>query len=535
MRSPLPSPRLTLALLMGTAAVGCAGADFATDDDDYEADATPTSAYPWEEQPTPAPDDLPDETADSYYRAAPAVTDRFVYVVNPDRDTVSKINATTQAVYTLDVGAHPTQVLVGASDPSRAVVLNEADATLSILETADDAIATVPIHPDTNYLALRADGRYAITTFNASVEGASVDINGVRSYSSISVVFTGDGAQAPTSTPLTVGLNPRGPIFISDTSQALVLCDDAVALVDLSPAPTARLIPLTDDPDEDIAVAEIKVSPDGRFAWVRTGVAQLLVIDLDAPSEESVSRLGLPGVPSDMELTSDRLILVDRAAGALRIYDPLDPTAEPQILPTPTNQLVGAVAVAPEVGKAVLYTTLTAADVAGTSAEDIPLNRFSVWDLTTDDIRVRELVKPVKGVSLNHNSGLPVAVFLHDGDAPSDQAAFNGKEAFSQYYFSDSLVVPAVLEAPPRAIADSPSGDYAYMILEETTHVVVVDYRSRQLAGVAIQSAPVFVGILTGTELGYVSQQHDLGRISFIDPESLTVSTITGFELNAQP
>lgn len=524
--------RIAWATLLGVGltAAGCGGASEASyDDDDYAFEPTPGEASPY-----PGGDDLPDEEADSFYRAAPAVTDHFVYVVNPDRDTLSKINADTRAVYTLPVGAHPTQVLVGGGDTRRAAVLNEADATLTLLDTVDDTRQTVPIHPDTNFMALRDDGLYAITHFSRSVEGASTDINGVRSYSSISVVFTGDGSETPTSTPLTVGLNPRSVTFVAASDQALVLCDEAVALVELSPEPTARLISLTDDPDEALEVDEIKVSPDGRYAYLRTGRAELLVVDLTRPGAE-VERLSLGGVPSDMELSGDRLILVDRANRQLMVYDPFDPFGEPEIIPTPANQLVGSVAVAPEVGKAILYTTLTEAQIAGTSAEGTPLNRFSVWDLDSGAIRVRELVKPVAGVSLNHNPDLPVAVFTHDGDAASDQSAFDRQEAFTQYFFEDGLTVPAVLEAPMRAIADSEDGRYAFMILEETLSVVVIDYQDRQMTGLHLQSEPAFVGLLTGSEMGWVSQRHELGRLSFVDPGALTLSTITGFELNAQP
>ena len=56
----------------------------------------------------------------------------------------------------------------------------------------------------TSFMALRDDGLYAITHFSRSVEGASTDINGVRSYSSISVVFTGDGSEIRVPMAVTV-------------------------------------------------------------------------------------------------------------------------------------------------------------------------------------------------------------------------------------------------------------------------------------------------------------------------------------------
>lgn len=518
--------------------LGCGASDAGvSSDDDYEGASTPTP-YPG------APDDgsgegdgLPEEEQDSYFRAPPAATNTYVFVVNPDRDTVSKVNATTQAVYTLPVGVNPTQVLTGENEISVAAVLNNVSHTISLIDVESDEVRSVPIHPDTNYMALRNDARYAVTWFNQAVAEANGQVDGVRSYSSISVVFTGESGADASSTPLTVGLNPRQVAFIADTDQALVLCEDTLALVELSPTPTTRLIRLTTDPDENLSVSEMKVTDNGHYAFLRlAGRSELVVVDLrEVDSDLAVSRLALPGVPTDMELSNDQLILVDRASKQLLVYAADAPEDEPEVVYTPENQVVGSIAIAPELGKAILYTTLTSEALVGSPEEGVPLNRFSVWTLGTSKIQLMELVKPVEAILLNHNAGLPVATILHDGTAPSDQEAFNGRDAFSHYYFSDDLVVPAVLEAPIKAVADSPEGTHAFMILEDTLNVVVANYRTRQLAGVTVQSTPAHVGILTGTDLGWVSQEHELGRISFIDPDDNAVTTITGFELNSQP
>ena len=524
-----------LAMTAGLWFSACGAADFGS------AEPTPTPAGE-DYYPTPEPGDegeptLPPEQEDAFYRAMPAASDAYVFVVNPERDTLSKINATTRAVYTLPVGLHPTQVEVGAKNSNKAVVLNEADASLSIVNVTDDSVQTVTIHPDTNYMALSSDGRYAITWFNAQVEGADTSVDGVRSYSSISVVDTGNGSQAPSSTPMSVALNPRAATFIPATNQALVLCDDAVAQVTLSPTPSYRLIPLTEDIDEDLAVAEMKVSADGHFAWVRLlNEADLLVIDLTSSDPlAAVSRIPLSAIASDMDLADKNLILVDRENRTLEIYDAEHPEDEPKLIATPSNQLVGSLVVSTELNKAILYTTLTAKDVQGTSEANTPLNRFSVWDLSNNQISLYELVKPVESVYLNRSSSGDVATFIHQGAADSDIPAFDNQDAFSNFYFSDGLVIPTRLENPMKALADAPNGRYEFMILEDNLNVVVIDYSSRQVSAIKVQSQPAFVGILTGSNVAYVSQEHELGRLSFIDASTAEVSTITGFELNSQP
>jgi hypothetical protein len=41
------------------------------------------------------------------------------------------------------------------------------------------------------------------------------------------------------------------------------------------------------------------------------------------------------------------------------------------------------------------------------------------------------------------------------------------------------------------------------------------------------------VGVLPGQSVAWASQAHELGRLSFYDPDSTTLDTITGFELNS--
>ena len=52
-----------------------------------------------------------------------------------------------------------------------------------------------------------------------------------------------------------------------------------------------------------------------------------------------------------------------------------------------------------------------------------------------------------------------------------------------------------------------------------------------------LPSLPVWLGVLPGTDTAYVSQDHDLGRISFYDAAADSgagaLDTITGFELNS--
>jgi hypothetical protein len=50
---------------------------------------------------------------------------------------------------------------------------------------------------------------------------------------------------------------------------------------------------------------------------------------------------------------------------------------------------------------------------------------------------------------------------------------------------------------------------------------------------VKLKSGAVHMDVLPDTRTIYVSQEHDLGRISFYDADQASLNTITGFELNS--
>jgi hypothetical protein len=75
-------------------------------------------------------------------------------------------------------------------------------------------------------------------------------------------------------------------------------------------------------------------------------------------------------------------------------------------------------------------------------------------------------------------------------------------------------------------------------IMENNRNVGVIDYATRLVDDLLVPSQPVHIGMMPleadpEDALGWISQEHELGRISFIEPYSLSVETVTGFELNS--
>jgi hypothetical protein len=69
--------------------------------------------------------------------------------------------------------------------------------------------------------------------------------------------------------------------------------------------------------------------------------------------------------------------------------------------------------------------------------------------------------------------------------------------------------------------------------MEDEKYLVELDYATLLPNDIDLKSDPVHIGVLPDTRLVYASQDHELGRISFYDPDTEELQTITGFELNS--
>ena len=69
----------------------------------------------------------------------------------------------------------------------------------------------------------------------------------------------------------------------------------------------------------------------------------------------------------------------------------------------------------------------------------------------------------------------------------------------------------------------------------------MLDYQTLLYEEIPLKSAPVYVGVLPDLDdtdndepPAWVSQEHELGRITFYDSDDDSIETITGFELNSE-
>lgn len=470
-------------------------------------------------QPTPG------EVEEDLLALPPAQTERYVFVANPDRDTVTRINVRTLEVDTTAVGDNPDIVLT-TPDWSTAAVFNRGDASVTILDAASLDNVTVPVREDYNQMVMSPDGVWVCLFHDIARERPDdPPPQGIQSFNEASFVNLVSGEHFP----MAVGFNPRMVRFAVNGTLAIVVSDSYVALVDLTQdLLLPRLVELTPGVLEPPTAEEVVLSPSGAYAFVRQfGATEVLVVDLDA---FEVGAVPVGANPTDLDLSPDgrEAVVVARDARELWVLDTDDPYAPPEVLPFPDDLPLGSLLFDPTGDQAVLYTTAS------------PIDRFTTWDTRTGELRTRALVKPVTGMAISP-TGDTLLAFHTQTDAPgAAPSPFTGSWALSLFALSDFRSNPLKLPAEPIGYANSNDGRRGYFIMEGEPFLEVLDYLTMLPDEIPLRSNPVYVGVLPplpGSEdeepPSWVSQDHELGRISFFDPTEQTLETVTGFELNA--
>ncbi len=458
------------------------------------------------------------EVEDAFFGLAPSASPVYLFIANPDRDTLTRVTVPSLQVITTTVGDRPIQVQTTA-DYQRAVTFNEAGDSVSIVDAESLAVQTVAVRSGFNRMALSPDGRFVLCWHDSDSTETESNDEGAQSFNEVSLVDT----QTLAHTPMVVGFNPRDVQFTADSGLAVIVSDAYLAMVDLSAtSPAPRRVAISEDLVDPPLAEEVLLTPDGRYAFVRQyGASELGLVDLRTAQ---VDRIAVGDNPTDLDLTPDglRAVAVARDSRELWLYDLADPYAAAKVVELPSGESLGSVVMSPDGRRGLLYST-----VSGSS-------RYATWELDSDEITVRALVKPVRAMGVSPDGR--TALVFHDkanGDTPADSVFYNQYAltmiAMDEDFFSNPLRLPA----EPMGYAHSDDGARGYLVMEDEALLEVLEYDSLLYEEVLLKSAALHVGTVPTTTLAWVNQEHELGRLSFYDPDTGALQTLTGFELNA--
>ncbi|NCG20366.1 MAG: hypothetical protein GWP91_15260 [Rhodobacterales bacterium] len=509
---------LTLSLCL----LGCASSDKALYFDSATMASDPSTQGATDTSST-APPEIED---DDFFSRPPAQTPTYVFVTNPLRDTVTRVNAQALSVITQSVGADP-QFVQTTDDHQTAVVFNRGGDSISVLDVDSMDQRVVPVRDNMNAMRLSPSGQFAVLWHDQAAESSDdPPAQGLESFNEASFVdlVTGDHY------PMAVGFNPREVVFNSGGDVAAVVSDEYLAIVHLDQPPLVPvMIRLSEDVDPPRA-EEVLLTPDGSYAFVRQfGAEEILFIDMDT---EALTPLRMGLNPTDFDLSEDgsELVVVCRGSEELWVVDLSDPLRQPSILATPAGVSLGSLQLSADGNVGVLYTTASLVD------------RYAVWDRGTDEISLHGLIKPVSNVMITPDgSSMLVVHTLSDTPDADVFGPFFGHWALTTVDLTDLRSNPLQLPAQPIGFANSTSGEAGYFIMDGENYLERIDYLTLLHDEITLKSPPVYVGVLPDADptdgvesYAWVSQEHDLGRISFYDPSTSELETITGFELNSE-
>jgi DNA-binding beta-propeller fold protein YncE len=485
---------------------------------------------------------LPPEEEETPDFHEPRGSNRFVYLSNPVGDDVVVIDSVRLTVDLVEVGDTPTELAtLGTSDA--AAVIDSGSDDVAIIRTSVSAgsrVAFQPIAPGPNAISVSPDGGYGVTFYDIDARSGPRPPN---MQEVTLLLFDPEGEEASFRT--TIGALATRVDWSDDSSHAFVIGWDGLSIVDFARVddryrPTHvsfGTVPIDpadpDGPVEARRVDDVDVSGDGEIAVLsEADVAQVLILDLDT---RELTEVPLPSAPTDVDLAPDGSFALAalRDTGQVARIDLADPDA-PEVLVTGVPGVIA--------GQVVLTADGDRAVVFSSAAE---VEAIALLEIESGDSVVVTLEKWVRAVATTADG--TVAVVIHDkkpGD-PDDplldpvrdlDEIIDRTYGFSLVNFSDRVAVRQETPTDPGAWLVYGDEDRAFLTLRDdeagVRELLMVDLETSVTDPIPLGSPPVSLGLAPFARKVFVGQEHPTGRISFIDVESGSVQTITGFELN---
>ena len=473
----------------------------------------------------------PEMELDQSFRA-PVATGKLLWSANPDSGRVALIDAQTLSVRMSNAGFGPTYLAAVPSKPGvdSAIVLNVGshDANWFKATATEISSVTIATHVGANAWSVSADGKYAIAwTDAAHLEGGKPDaLNG---YSELTVIDL--TASPPRSTRLSVGFRPSQVVFDADSKHAFAVVDEGISVLELGENPALSALLPVSAASLATHARDVNIAPDGSFAVVRVdGSPDVEIIDLASDARQVLT---LDSNVTDLDLSADgktaTAVLGDATPPAVVSFAVPTPDTAPEQFERATipGELVRSVTLAPSDELAVLY------------ANAVPSNHVTLLDTAPGadhfGFRTVDVQGAVRGVYL----------------APDSQSAitFQTPPAGSKKKGLFSIVPTAAVRSPRIVGTDAPPTEIAFSDAETGKALVTVRDSSSAARGVyliglanleqnfvqlASDPLPGATGIVPLAKRGFVAQKHPEGRITFIDLETGSAQTLSGFEIAAR-
>ena len=165
--------------------------------------------------------------------------------------------------------------------------------------------------------------------------------------------------------------------------------------------------------------------------------------------------------------------------------------------------------------------------------------RVALFDLHTAELRVYPLYKMVKTVTFTPDDDILVVIHRKEVGPPTDPTDYENiadhSHGYSLLRVTDGYVKQQLTDALPEPFLIHPEGSRIYLLQRDDDYdvreVQIIYTDTFVVTTIALGSPPVSMGFVPESDKIFVSQDHNSGRITFVDAYEGT-QTITGFELN---
>ena len=468
------------------------------------------------------------ESEDDFRLQPPAASHTFVYVANTDLNSVARINSLTLQIETIEVGLEPTLVRTNLLGDT-AVVLNEGSNDISIIYAdRDDRVRHVDVSPGANSLLMTPNGDFAIAYYNDDL-AEPADTAG--SLSDATLVRLRDGA----AFNLVVGLHIREIEFDDAGRRAFFVTDDGVAVVNMNRVRSDAFVPpvrVTEDQLTSIEARdrEVEVTGDGAYALVRlSSTSTLGLVELD---RGQITEIDLGDIPTDLDLLpgGDSVAAVLREIGELAIIPIPQGFDDPsEIVRYPlADEVVGLIRSVPDSQRVVLYSTLNEND------------HVTLLDLESGDFDTVALRKGIEAVHVSPDGHRLMVLHtkLPGEPVPGTDEYLGRTYAYTVFNLDSETARLVVTETQPGELVFSEDGQHVFLLLADAARDVMAVEWANLTTGrdttIPLRRLPQAVGIIPATGRIFVSQEHEVGRMAFIDVESGEVREVTGYHLNSR-
>lgn len=264
----MTSKTLIFGLIPLMVACGEASMSFKAEADEagygYYGDTGYNTAEPNDDADGEFDDGLGSEDESDFLALRPATTNTYVFVANPDRNTVTRINVETLEVFTVEVGVEPS-IVETSRDYSRAVTFNKGSDSVSVIVSDTLEVSDIAIRKNLNQMKMSADGDWAICYHDVNAQGGGSSSGGAISFNAISIVDLENQVQFEAM----AGSYPHNVQYTADGDMAVVISDDYLSVIDLTAeTPALMRIAIAEDLVNPPRAEEVLLDPEGRYAIV---------------------------------------------------------------------------------------------------------------------------------------------------------------------------------------------------------------------------------------------------------------------------